>query len=401
MDGQNREIHNSIQEKHSRKTLAGFASLHFLNDMHTTDLPALIPMLVQSLSMTMSQAGALNAVFGLTNIIAQPITGYFADRQRRPWFAVWGPLLSTACICLLPLSPTYAIAFALVILASTGTSLFHPQGTGRAGRSAGSKNLAFYISLFSASGSLGSAIGPVYIVFMISLLGKKLLPVMIIPMAFICFYMWRHLSIVPAKDVIHSAGGFSDFFRSIREVFSKVWNIVIVTGVRDAVYQGIKVFLPMLIVLRGGSISMGGAALFAVTMSGTLAGIAGGKLSEKFGDEPVLIASITAAPVFLFSGLVVPGIAGLCLLLIGYAFIGGSTPITTSMAQKRCTGARSTASSFSMGVSWGLANLATSPIGVAADAIGLETTLRIVALVPWLITACYAWKHYSAARAKA
>ncbi len=167
-------------EEHSdRKSLLGFSFLHFLNDLHTNAFPSIIPMLVQSISMSLSQAGLLNAVFGITNLLGQPITGYFADRQKKPWLAVWGPMLSIAGASLLPISPSFSIALILVALMTIGTASFHPQGLGRAGSSAGSKDLAFFISLFAACGSFGSALGPVYVVFVISLIGKEMLPVLI------------------------------------------------------------------------------------------------------------------------------------------------------------------------------------------------------------------------------
>ena len=126
------------EEQSDRKSLLGFSFLHFINDMHSTALPTIIPMLVNSISITLSQAGLLNAVFGLTNLFGQPVAGYLADRQKRPWLAVWAPMLSIAGACLLPLSPNYAIAFLLVGLMSMGTASFHPQGLGRAGSAAGS-----------------------------------------------------------------------------------------------------------------------------------------------------------------------------------------------------------------------------------------------------------------------
>ncbi|MDO5563574.1 MAG: MFS transporter, partial [Synergistaceae bacterium] len=178
------------QNQANKREVARFTFLHFLNDLHSTALPTIIPMLVSSIGISLSQAGLLNALFGLNNIFLQPVTGYFADRQKRPWFAIWGPMLSICGACLLPLAPSYALAFLLVLLMSAGTATFHPQGTGRTGAAATSGSLAFYLSLFSASGNFGSAVGPLYVVFMISLIGKPLFPLMIIPGFLICWYIW-------------------------------------------------------------------------------------------------------------------------------------------------------------------------------------------------------------------
>jgi len=383
----------SVKNKNDRKALAGFAFLHFLNDLHATVLPTIIPMLVQSISISLTQAGILNAAFGLMHFVGQPISGYIADRQSRPWFAVWGPLLSAASVFLLPLSPNYAFALAAVVLMGIGTAMFHPQGNGRAGSAANDKSLAFFISLFFACGSFGSAVGPLYIVYAISLIGKNWMPVLTIPVFFICLYLWKTLKREKPQQSVEDSG-ILDLFRSLKEVIGKVWDIVAITSIRDAVFQGIKLFLPMLIVMRGGSIALGGTALFAVVFASTLSSIIGGRLAGIVGDEKVLIWSITIAPAFTLLGLIVPGLAGICLLMVGFAFLESSAPVTTSIAQKKCIGARSTASSFSSGVSWGIANLFASPIGFAADKMGLAPTLYIVAVIPWLITAWFIWHKY-------
>ena len=141
--------------------------------------------------------------------------------------------------------------------------------------------------------------------------------------------------------------------------------------------------------MRGGSIAMGGAMLFGITLAGTFAGIAGGKLADRFGDVKVLLWALGIAPVFLLMGLISEGAVSLAALMAGFAFSQASTPITNAMSQKRCPEMRSLASSLSMGVSWGLANLFVTPVGIVADQIGLAPTLYAVAVMPWLVFAWY------------
>ena len=381
-------------EKHSdRRSLLGFSFLHFMNDMHSTALPTIIPMLVNSISISLSQAGLLNAVFGLTNLFGQPVAGYFADRQKRPWLAVWAPMLSIAGACLLPLAPNYFTAFLLVGLMSMGTASFHPQGLGRAGSSAGSKDLALFISLFAACGSFGSAVGPVYVVFLISLVGEKVFPIVLIPGFIICLYIWKRIvSDQKAENITKEKAEFRGFFANMHSIMKKITSIVVVATVRDATLQGIRIFLPMLVVLRGGSIAKGGMLLFAITLACTFAGIIGGKLADSTDDEKVMLWTLGLSPIFLITGLHARGVLSIAALILGFAFLQASTSVTTAIAQKRCPFSRSAASSMAMGVSWGLANLFTTPVGFSADIIGLEKTLRIVAFLPWTVTAWYAGK---------
>ena len=79
----------------------------------------------------------------------------------------------------------------------------------------------------------------------------------------------------------------------------------------------------------------------------------------------------------------------------GFALLQTSCPVTTAMAQKRCPESRSTVSSLALGVSWGIANLCTTPVGFSADIFGLVPTLNVVALFPWLATAHALIKKYS------
>ena len=44
------------------------------------------------------------------------------------------------------------------------------------------------------------------------------------------------------------------------------------------------------------------------------------------------------------------------------------------------------------GVSWGIANLFVTPVGIIADIAGLQATLNAVAFLPWLVTLLYIGK---------
>mgnify|MGYP004445870199 FL=1 len=166
---------------------------------------------------------------------------------------------------------------------------------------------------------------------------------------------------------------------------SRVGWIISITSGRDAVFQSIKIFLPMLLISRGGTVAEGGIILFAITLAATLAGIVGGKIADRFGDENILFGSLLISPIFLVTGLRGSELYCIALLMLGFAVIQCSSPITTAMSQKRCPENRSMASSLSNGVSWGIANLCVTPGGVAADIIGLDTTLSAVAFMPWLV----------------
>lgn len=379
------------------KKLSLLSFLHFANDVHSGVLPTIIPMLAKSISLTLSQAGVLNSLFGMIHLVGQPLLGFIADRQKKPYNAVIGPVLCAAGACLLPLAPNFTSALLMVALLGIGTALFHPQGWGLCGRSAGSANLAFFISVFAACGTLGSAIGPVYIVYVVNTLGKKGLPFMVLPIALVCVYVYTHFGTddlrgddtQPAKRI-----EFREFAADVKSIMSKVGGIVAIATLRDATNLGIRLFIPTLIVMRGGTNEEGGLMVFAVTMASAVAGVVGGRLADAVGYTRIAIGALSFSPFFLFAGLTLDGPLSVALLLFGFALLLASNSVTTAMAQSRCPEARSTVSSLAMGVSWGLANLFTSPVGYLADRIGLLHAMRIVCLVPWTITAWYMFRHF-------
>lgn len=391
MTASDNTIKAATAEQKDRNKFLSLSFLHFVNDLHSSVLPTIIPLLARSISLTLSQAGVLNSVFGAIHLFGQPILGFIADRQKKPYNAVVGPVLCAAGACFLPLAPNFLSAILLVVLLGIGTALFHPQGTGLCGRAAGSKNLAFFISIFAACGTFGSAIGPVYIVYIADTLGRGALPLAIIPVSLACLYVFRHFDAgeISREDVRTEKKQFSDFFREIRFIMSKIGGIVTIATIRDAANLGIRLFLPTLIVLQGGTLKQGGLMVFAVTLASTVSAIIGGRLADSIGYAKIVIGALSLSPLFLFAGLSTKGVTSVALIVLGFAFLVSSSSVTTAMSQELCPGSRSTVSSLSMGVSWGVANLFTSPVGYLADKIGLLTTMHLVALIPWTITLWY------------
>ena len=375
------------QEKRNKGALYGSILLHGLNDTHSTALPAIIPMLAESISLTMSQAGILSALFGMICLFFQPVTGYIADMMKRPWLAVSGMFISVVGASLLPLSPNFGVALVCIGIMGIGTSLFHPQGAGVCGASADTNRLSFSLSLFHACGTFGGAIGSLYVVFMVSMFGRRGFPLVAIPAALtISFFLFRSMGKTQAGGTAAEKGNEEvPFMRELGAVLSRVGWIVAIASVRDAVFQSIKVFTPTLFVQRGRSIAMGSTVVLAITLTAALAAIAGGRLADRVGEKKVLFGSITIAPFFLIFGVCDHGLYSISLLIAGYAFLQAGMAVAVALAQKLCPESRSLVSSLVSGASWGIANLFVTPVGILADHIGLQPTLEIVAFMPWSI----------------
>lgn len=383
-------------EKGRLKALAAISSLHFLNDLHPTLLPTILPEIVRRLSLSLGEAGFLSTLFGILNLVVQPLAGQLADRSSKPVFALYAPLLTASGAYLLPIAPTYGIALLFVSLLGIGTAGFHPQGHGLTGIVGGTRKLGSYLAIFAAAGTLGSALSPLYAVFLLRTLGPGLMPLALIAVAAGVFTAKRWL---PAdtreRERLESGkttagGGLSAARPSIPAVMKICLALILISIVRDSTFQGIRVFLPLLVTGRGGSVEAGGAVLFAYTAAGSLANLLGGRMADRFGKMRVVLAMLSVAPFFIFPAIHASGMTAITLFILGGACISATNPVTLAMAQELVPESRSTASSLVMGVSWGMANIVASPIGIAADHIGLTATLSIVSLAPLSVAAFYA-----------
>lgn len=390
-------------EKNRFKALLATSGLHFINDLHPTLLPTILPEIVKRLSLSLGEAGFLSSLFGILNLVVQPVAGYLADKTDKPVFALYSPLLTAAGAYLLPVAPTYGVALLFVSILGIGTAGFHPQGHGLTGIVGGTERLGSYLAIFAAAGSLGSALSPLYAVLLLRTLGPSLMPLALI---FVVAFILVAKRWVP-KNTHEQERIDNGFFTEtetnpapvrqkpgILTVLKICFMLIVISIVRDSTSQSIRVFLPLLVTGRGGTLAAGGTILFAFTVAGSVSNLFGGKMADHFGKMPVVLAMLFIAPLFLFPAIQATGMTSVVLFVIGGACIAATNPVTLAMAQQLAPEARSTASSLVMGVSWGIANIVASPIGILADHIGLALTLSLVALMPWLIVAAYAARYF-------
>ena len=374
-------------QKPCRRSLIAVSLMHFVNDLHPTFLPAFLPALVKSLSLSLTQAGALNALFGIINLFGQPLAGHLADRQKKPYFTLWAPLFTAAGACLLPVSPSYGTALLFVTVLALGTSAFHPQGHGLTGIAGGETHLATYLSIFGAAGSMGAAFSPLYAVFLAKTIGIHAIPFTLIPIAGIAFIASLLLpkTCITASTKTKKTIAGDAFIPNLLATFKTCKNLMMISIVRDSTSQGIRVFIPLLITGSGGSIAAGGGTLFAFTIAGTLANLVGGRLADRFGKMRLILTLLGIAPLVLFPAIHTSGTLSILLFIAGGALLAASNPVTVAMAQELAPESRSVASSLVMGVAWGIANLVALPIGRLADRTNLTLSLSVVSLLPWII----------------
>ena len=132
---------------------------HLLNDTVQSLLPALYPLLKDSLNLTFTQIGLITLAFQLTASLLQPVVGLFTDRHPQPYSLAAGMVLSLVGLLLLAFATTFPAVLIAGGLVGLGSSIFHPEAS-RVARLASGGRHGFAQSLFQVGGNAGSALGP-------------------------------------------------------------------------------------------------------------------------------------------------------------------------------------------------------------------------------------------------
>lgn len=358
---------------------------HFLNDLHSAFLNTFIPVIIANLGISVARAGSLQALSGAIHIVCQPLLGFLADRSSRPIPVIVGPFLAALGASLLPSSPSYGAALLFTGLWGLGSATFHPQGHGAVGLVASPTRLAFSISLFAVGGMLGGTLSPLYALTLSKWLGYRYLPLgALVPVTLLAVFTWRHLPRFNDDETPAGAFRFGDIGRGLVAVFGRIYPVWAISVTRDSAFQAVRFFLPLVVTASGGDLAEVGTVLFFMMATGTVSPLIGGRLSDAFGKERVLLVILLATPLCLVPAAFLSGMARYALFVAGTAFINASQPITAAMGQEAAPEARSTASSIVMGLSWGIGGFIMAPLGYLADRAGLTTTLVVIGLLPLL-----------------
>lgn len=149
----------SASSETALRILFAISAGHLLNDVVQSLLPALYPLLKESLQLSFAQIGLITLAFQLTASLLQPVVGLLTDRHPQPYSLAAGMVFTLAGLLVLALANTFPAVLAAAALVGLGSSIFHPEAS-RVARMASGGRHGFAQSLFQVGGNVGSALGP-------------------------------------------------------------------------------------------------------------------------------------------------------------------------------------------------------------------------------------------------
>ncbi len=359
---------------------------HFIHDVYSSFFFPLLPLIVEKLSLNLTQAGFLGTMTQLPALL-NPVIGRWADQGNKArWFIILAPLLTAVPMSLLGLAPSYGVVMLLLLMVGISTALFHVPGPVMIAQLAGTQK-GKGMSFFMIGGEFARTVGPLAAVGAVSLWGLEgYWPVMIVGFVASIFVYFRFKNI-PVTIKRSSPVPLRESWGEIKGVMQPLTCILFARGF---MHGSLSTFLPIFIRQETGSLWLAGASLAMYEAAGVLGIFSAGPLSDKLGRRRILGFQLLAAPVFLFLFVALPGWLKVPAL-IGTGFsVLSTTPVMLAMIQEHAKNSPSAANGFFMMVSFIARSAVVVLVGFSGDMVGLKTTYFICAAlgtlgVPFLL----------------
>ncbi|WP_412029619.1 MFS transporter [Deinococcus yunweiensis] len=343
---------------------------HFINDAYSAMLTPLTPALQSKYGVSIAAVTLLASVFSLTSSVLQPLLGIVGERLDRRYAAALGPLMTGVGLTLMGFVPWFGALILLVAVAGLGSGFFHPAGAAYVAQHSPPDRRGLWASLFSAGGTGGMALGPVFAgVGLTHLPWFALIGVVVAALTF---------AVTPSGVQKARRVSVAEYLGIFRGPLVWLWAMAVL---RSLASMGYNAMLPFILIGRGYGAREVAITLAVFAVASALGGILGGRLSDRHGRTPVLRGAIlTTIPFFAVLILSSPGDWWFYPLtfLVGAA-VNASIPVGVVTAQEYAPGHVAVASSIMMGFSWGFAGLLVFLVGALADAT-TPTTAALVAL---------------------
>jgi FSR family fosmidomycin resistance protein-like MFS transporter len=355
--------------------LAALGLAHAVNDTYAGFLPPLLPLLIEKLSLSKSQAG-LVAFLSTSPSLLQPLIGHLADHADLRYLVIVGPAIASTTMSLLGVAPRLVMLFLLVILAGIGSAAFHAVASPMAGHLSGRK-LGRGIGIWMVGGALGFAMGPLIVVVTLHFLPLEGTPWLMIGGWAASAFLYVCLRAVPAKPPgAVNNNSWHDGLRAFKPIAFPVTGI---TLVRALLVVATFTFLPTYLTEQGAPLWFAGLSVSITAGAGMAGSLVGGSLSDRWGRRNILFLFLAAAPILALgllaarSWTLVP-----VLILTGFA-IPPSNVIILALVQECSVDSRALATGIYLALGFTSEAVASLAVGVMGDLIGLGSTIALSA----------------------
>lgn len=359
---------------------------HLLNDSLQAVIPAMFPILEQSLGLTFTQLGLIAFTLNMVASVMQPVIGLYTDKKPIPYALPIGLLSSMFGMLGLALAPSYPIILVSVIFIGLGSATFHPEGSRVAFLAAGDRR-GLAQSIFQVGGNAGQSLAPLITAIILVPLGQ-IGALWFTLIAFIAVLILSYIARWYKKILDEMKLNNKHHINLTRIVSKSVVNRAIVLLVlfvfaRSWYHSAIANFYIFFAMdTFNVSIATGQIFIFVFLFTGAIGTFFGGPLGDRFGKRNILLLSLLLpAPFALLLPYVGLVTSFILLTIIGFTLMT-SFSVAVVYAQELMPGKIGMVSGLIVGLAFGMGAIGAVVFGSVIDWIGIISTMSIISFIP-------------------
>lgn len=369
--------------------LIAISAVHLLNDSMQSVVPALFPVLTETLDLTLGQIGWVAFTVNMTSSVLQPVVGIFSDKRPAPWMLIAGMACSMAGMAGIAYAPSFWVLLLAVMFVGFGSAVFHPEGSRVVHFAAGGRK-GYAQSIYQVGGNFGQMLAPLMTMFIFIPLGQRgAVWAMLLSAAAIVVLLrvvpWYGSKLkteaLPKKKTAAAAPLQVPY--SSRVIWLAMGLLLVLVFARSWYSAGISSFFQFYEIKEYGlSTSAAQIPIFLFMAAGVIGTFCGGILSDRFGRKSMILFSIAgAAPFALLLPHLPLGWVYPVIFVLGFILQSGFS-VTVVYAQELMPGKVGMASGLVTGLAFGMGGLGSVVLGHAADVFGIASVTIAASVLP-------------------
>jgi FSR family fosmidomycin resistance protein-like MFS transporter len=374
---QSGSIPQIVETEFQSEQVLPIAGAHFVHDIYTATVAPLLPVLIEKLSLSLTQAGTLTAILQLPAML-NPFIGYMADKVSLRYFVILAPAVTATLISAISFANSYWAVAILLFMTGISVAAFHAPSPAMIARVAGRK-VGLGMSLYMGAGELSRTVGPLIAVWAVTLWTLDgFYRIVVLGWATSLILFWR-LRKVPAR--VEKPASLRGALPAIKQLFVPLTLYVVF---RNFVNISLSTYLPTYMKSQGASLIVSGAALSILEFAGVVGALVGGTLSDRIGRKQMLLASTLGSIALMFVFLNVGGWWLVPVLLaLGFTTLSTS-PVMMAMVQDHLPKNRAAGNGLYMLSNFLIRPIAMVSIGYIGDRVGLHSAFLWSAMISLL-----------------
>jgi FSR family fosmidomycin resistance protein-like MFS transporter len=162
-----------IDRQSDSRVITGVSAAHFVSHYYLLLLPPLFSFVRSDYDLSYTELALALTAFNVASGVLQTPAGFWVDRLGARTVLIVGLLLQASAIAIAGIIPSYWVLVLMFAIAGVANTAYHPADYAILSHQVSSRRMGYAFSIHTFAGFLGSAVAPVTLLLLQSLIGWR------------------------------------------------------------------------------------------------------------------------------------------------------------------------------------------------------------------------------------